>query len=116
MKAVYTSLGFALGASAAVLTPRDQCCFGLTASGGVSGTVGQLSDGQNRIAQTSGLANQAGEYCLSNGIITDSNGRGCILTPPTTQFQCDAGATGTSGFSVSSNGELAYNGSNTFRA
>ncbi|KAF1344221.1 ubiquitin 3 binding protein But2 C-terminal domain-containing protein [Delphinella strobiligena] len=116
MKAAYTSLGFALGASAAVLTPRDQCCFGLTASGGVSGTVGQLSDGQNRIAQTSGLANQAGQYCLSNGVITDSNGRGCILTPPTTQFQCDVGATGTSGFSVSSNGELAYNGNNTFRA
>lgn len=115
MKAVYASLGFAFGASAALI-PRDQCCFSLTASGGLSGVVGQLSDGQNRIDQTAGLANTAGQYCINNGAITDGNGRGCILTPPTTQFQCDSGATPTSGFSVDSNGELTYNGNTKFVA
>lgn len=43
MKNVYTTLGFALGASAATLTARDQCCFSLTATGGKSGVVGQVS-------------------------------------------------------------------------
>lgn len=115
MKAVYTSLGFALGTSAASLVARDQCCFGLTAAGGKSGVVGQLSDGQNRIGQTAGLATGTANYCINNGGLTDENGRGCILTPPTTQFQCDAGAAPTTGFSVV-NGELEHNGNSTFYA
>ncbi|GAB7355894.1 hypothetical protein MBLNU459_g6542t1 [Dothideomycetes sp. NU459] len=115
MKAVYTSLGFALGASAALIS-RDHCCFSLTASGGKSGVVGQLGDGQNRIGQMAGLANTSPQYCINNGAITDGSGRGCILTPPTTQFQCDMGASPTSGFSVNSNGDLAYNGNTKFIA
>jgi hypothetical protein len=115
MKTVYTSLGFALTASAALL-PRDQCCFSLTASGGKSGVLGQLGDGQNRVGQTGGLATQQATYCLSNGGLTDSNGRGCILTPPTTQFQCDVGATPTTGFAVNSKGDLTYNGNTQFFA
>ena len=40
-----------------------------------------------------------------------------IITPaPTTQFQCDVGATPTSGFSISSNGMLEFNGSPDFVA
>merc|ERR1712230_44677 len=57
------------------------------------------------------------QYCISSGgTITDGSGRGCILTPPTTQFQCDTGATPDSGFSVSSNGQLQHNGDDTFYA
>jgi hypothetical protein len=91
-------------------------CFHLTASGGKSGVLGQLDDGQNRVGQTCGLATEQATYCLSNGGLTDSNGRGCILTPPTTQFQCDVGAAPTIGFSVNSNGDLTYNGNNQFYA
>jgi hypothetical protein len=105
-------VGFALGASAALI-PRQNCCFSLTASGGASGPVGQLSDGQNRIGLGGGAS---ASYCLSNGAITDSSGRGCILTSPTTQFQCDTGATPQSGFSVSSGGELEYAGNTEFYA
>lgn len=47
MKAFIAATGLVAGASAAVVA-RDQCCFQLTASGGVSGTLGQLSDGQVR--------------------------------------------------------------------
>ncbi|KAI5275073.1 hypothetical protein E4T47_01984 [Aureobasidium subglaciale] len=115
MKNVYTTLGFALGASASLL-PRDQCCFSLNAAGGKSGVVGQLGDGQNRIGQSGGLANQQGTYCLSNGGLTDQSGRGCILTPPTTQFQCDVGASPTTGFTVNSNSDLTYNGNTQFYA
>jgi len=76
----------------------------------------------------------AGKYSLCGGVLTDSQGRGCILTPPTfvstnpilyghllivfsrTQFQCDAGAKPTYGFSISSSGQILYNGSGTFYA
>lgn len=113
MKYTFATLALSSLASAATL-PRDSCTckFTLTASGGQSGIVGQLSDGQNRI----GGGNPTGEYCISDGQITDSQGRGCILTPPTTQFQCDSGATPTGGFSLGSNGQVEYNGSQTFYA
>ena len=47
---------------------------------------------------------------LTSTGLTDSHGRGCILTPPTTQWQCDAGATPTPGFSIGPDGSLTYNG------
>lgn len=70
------ALAFVLGVEA--LVPRDgTCCFRLTGSGGVSGEVGQLDDGQNRI----GGNYPHGEYCINaQGAITDGKGHGCILT------------------------------------
>jgi hypothetical protein len=110
MKFTFSSLALVAGASAAIV-PRS-CTFSLTASGGQSGTIGQLGDGQNRIG--GGLPSAS--YTINNGKITDANGRGCILTPPTTQLQCDEGATPTGGFSIGSDGQLLYNGSPTFYA
>lgn len=109
MKYALAPLAFTLGASAAALK-RSQCCFDLTASGGVSGTVGQLTDGQNRI----GGGYSPTSFCLSNGGITDSNGRGCIVTNASGQFQCDEGKAPTTGFSVGSNGTLTFNGKAQF--
>jgi hypothetical protein len=53
-------------ATNAIKTRWAPCCFHLTASGALTGTVGQLTDGQNRV----------------NGplAITDEHGRGCIIT------------------------------------
>ncbi|KAI7469061.1 hypothetical protein KC351_g13314 [Hortaea werneckii] len=114
MHAAFAAAGLALGASGAVLPRQQGCCFSLTASGGQSGTLWQLSDGQNRIG---GGGGDDAQYCISSdGTITDGSGRGCILTPPTTQFQCDTGATPDSGFSVSSNGQLQHDGDDTFYA
>lgn len=76
MKTLSTFAALAIGANALALR-GDSFCFQLTASGGASGTVGQLSDGQNRIG--GGLPPAI--YCISpDGTITDSSGRGCILT------------------------------------
>lgn len=113
MRSFFNIAAFAAGAQA--LVPRgDSCCFHLTASGGSSGTVGQLSDGQNRIGDNS---LPTAQFCISSdGSITDGNGRGCILTPPTTQFQCDKGATPTAGFSINSSGKLEFQGSTKFIA
>lgn len=114
MKYTFSLLALAASASAAVL-PRGSSCtcsgFTLTASGGKSGVVGQLGDGQNRIGR-----HPPAKYNLCGGKITDANGRGCILTPPTTQFQCDVGAKPDGGFSLSSTGGLLLNGSPTFYA
>ncbi|KAJ5550822.1 GPI anchored cell wall protein [Penicillium sp. DV-2018c] len=98
----------------ALVSRTDSCCFQLTSSGGASGKLGQLDDGQNRIGD-SNLS--AAQYCINlNGEITDAHGRGCILTPPTTQFQCDEGSPSTPGFSISSKGELEHDGSKDFVA
>ncbi|KAL4744018.1 ubiquitin 3 binding protein But2 C-terminal domain-containing protein [Aspergillus similis] len=107
----------AFAASAHAFVSRDtSCCFHLTASGGASGPVGQLGDGQNRVGGDSGSLPE-GQFCInSDGSITDGSGRGCILTPPTTQFQCDLGGIPTPGFSVDSSGLLGYNGQTGFIA
>ncbi|RAR12639.1 glycoside hydrolase [Stemphylium lycopersici] len=112
MRYAFAPVVLGLGANALVARQNTQC-FQLKASGDASGILGQLGDGQNRVGDDL----PTGCYCLDNdGGFTDSNGRGCILTPPTTQFQCDAGATPTDGFAVGSNGDVTYNGDSTFYA
>ncbi|PYI22318.1 hypothetical protein BO99DRAFT_19552 [Aspergillus violaceofuscus CBS 115571] len=112
MKNFATLAAFAAGGNALV-SRADSCCFHLTASGAASGTVGQLGDGQNRLG--GGLA--AASFCIdSNGAITDSSGRGCVVTSSVTQFQCDLGTTAQTGFSISSGGQLEYQGDSTFVA
>lgn len=123
----FFTLSLILGASAFAV-PRSSCSFELTASGGQSGTIGQLSDGQNRIG--GGLS--AATFTISNGGIIDSAGQGCILTRKSIgktsllltnsvpasveQFQCDQGVGPTYGFSIDSNETLTYSGSSAFYA
>lgn len=60
----------------AVKTRWTPCCFHPNASGAVTGTVGPLDDGQNRV--NGALAPT--QFCIADGAITDANGRGCIIT------------------------------------
>ncbi|KAI6874179.1 hypothetical protein KC338_g627 [Hortaea werneckii] len=110
-----TLLVAALAAAANAATlPQPKCCFAMTAYGGPGGTVGQLGDGQNRIGQNN-LPVPQGTYCLNDGALTDSYGRGCIMTPPTGQFQCDVGAKPDKGFDIPcGNGTITFKGSDTF--
>jgi hypothetical protein len=67
------------GASALTIprANKETCDFTLTASGGKSGTIGQLHDGQNRIG--GGLPPH--HFKIHDGGITDDSGeKGCILT------------------------------------
>ncbi|KAJ5618295.1 hypothetical protein N7528_006938 [Penicillium herquei] len=112
MKSFIAIAAFAAGANALV-GRSNSCCFEITASGGASGTLGQLTDGQVRVGDTT---LSAAEFCLSGSIITDSEGRGCVITTETTQFQCDQGSSGTSGFSLTSSGLLEFDGSSSFIA
>ncbi|KAJ5914783.1 hypothetical protein N7504_003666 [Penicillium tannophilum] len=113
MKSFIAIAAFAAGTNALV-GRSDSCCFHLTASGGVSGSLGQLSDGQVRVGDDS---LSAADFCInSSGAITDSEGRGCIVTSETTQFQCDTGANATTGFSITSSGGLEYHNSPNFIA
>lgn len=90
------------------------CTFKLTAAGGASGQVSQLGDGQNRVGAY-GLPVAAYAIGVDGGIF-DQNGRGCILTSPTTQLQCDSGASPTTGFSIGCDGILSYSGNSHFVA
>ena len=77
MKSIIAALAaFAAGANA--LVARDNvCCFHLTASGGIPGTIGQLDDGQIRIQGPLSPS----EFCInSSGGIVDDSGYGCVLT------------------------------------
>lgn len=77
MKTFITLAALAAGTNALV-GRSDSCCFHLTSSGGASGEIGQLDDGQNRIGDNS---LSPAQFCIdSKGTITDANGRGCILT------------------------------------
>lgn len=76
MKSFIALAAFAAGIDALV-SRADTCCFHLTATGGVSGSLGQLDDGQVRVGDNSLSPTQ---FCISNGAITDRKGRGCILT------------------------------------
>ncbi|RMX87886.1 hypothetical protein D0869_02032 [Hortaea werneckii] len=84
----------------------------LSASGGASGTLGQVDDGQNRVGGGLGEAT----YSINNGMITDKSSRGCNLIALTTQLQCDMGASPDGGFSVGSGVNLQHNGDSTFWA
>ncbi|CAD0014491.1 unnamed protein product [Aureobasidium pullulans] len=115
MKYTIQSLALASVASARVLqTRQSSCCFGINVSGdGVEGgSLGQISDGQNRF----GPGQSGASYCINNGQITDKNGRGCVITGPTDQFQCDQGASPTEGFSITSSGQVEFNGDDQFYA
>jgi hypothetical protein len=125
MHSFVAALTLAVGANA-IITRWAPCCFHLDASGAVTGSVGQLSDGQNRVG--GGLP--PSEFCIADSGITDSEGRGCfftrkypllfypsytdILPAPTTQFQCDVGASAQTGFSIGCDGTVSYNGGTTF--
>ncbi|THZ79686.1 hypothetical protein D6C88_06560, partial [Aureobasidium pullulans] len=115
MKYTLQSLALASVASARVLhTRQSSCCFGINVSGdGVEGgSLGQISDGQNRF----GPGQSGASYCINNGQITDKNGRGCVITGPTDQFQCDQGASPTEGFFITSSGQVEFNGDDQFYA
>ncbi|KAJ6161442.1 ubiquitin 3 binding protein But2 C-terminal domain-containing protein [Penicillium chermesinum] len=110
----FVALAALITGTNALVGRSNGCCFHLSVTGEVNGTLGQISDGQNRVGDTS---LPASTYCIDqNGGITDSAGRGCILTAETTQFQCDAGKNATIGFSISSSGQVGYHGNPSFIA
>ncbi len=76
MNALLATLILAATADALVASRGGSCCFHLTAAGAVTGTLGQLDDGQNRV--NGPLA--AAQYCIAGSAITDSKGRGCWFT------------------------------------
>lgn len=107
-------------ATAAAVLRWESCCFQLTASGGASGVLTQLSGGQIRI----GGGMHPATYCIKNGIITDDSPhhRVCILSDdmwPTgarTQFVCDSDPNHDNNFAVTADFLLEHEGQTTFHA
>lgn len=106
-----SALVLAAGSSALTLRGSTcQCSFTLSASGDVTGPVGEDSMGE--VLEGSKLS--AATFCLNGDTIVDTKGNPCWFTPPTYVLQCDAGAQASTGFSIGCNGELSYNGQTTF--
>ncbi|KAF2836999.1 hypothetical protein M501DRAFT_213428 [Patellaria atrata CBS 101060] len=113
MRTAALAVALSLATGAFAKPAPTSCRFKLTGKGGPGGIIGQLSDGQNRIGQ--GLA--ASTYSIDKyGGVTDQDGRGCILTPPTSQWQCDQGAAPTPFFNVDCKGQLTYKNNPKFVA
>ncbi|KAF2273131.1 uncharacterized protein EI97DRAFT_384213 [Westerdykella ornata] len=88
--------------------------FNLTAEGPTcaNGPIRQIENGQNRIGGDDGV----GTYLLKDGKIFDMSRRGCTLTPPTNQWQCNEGVLPSPGFGISKDGLLTYLDRTTFWA
>lgn len=77
MRSTFAAAAVIATANALVARDTPVCCFGLSATGNVTGAVGQIDDGQVRLG--SGLS--PGQFCIdASGAIKDGNGRGCFLT------------------------------------
>ncbi|KAK4442004.1 hypothetical protein QBC34DRAFT_431971 [Podospora aff. communis PSN243] len=94
--------------------PVDANCeFTLSSAEPFVCPAGQLEDGQIRL---NGSYATSSFHISANGGIVDSDGFGCIVTVPTTQFQCDHGKPPTLGFSIDSTHNFLYHGSPSFFA
>ncbi|KAI1132274.1 hypothetical protein F5Y10DRAFT_231371 [Nemania abortiva] len=94
--------------------PDQSCPFSIQPSEPFIGYAGQLDDGQIRL---NGTYDTAKFYFDAEGGITDSRGRGCIITDfPVSQIQCDMGQKPTKGFSVGAMQQLMYQGNPHFWA
>ncbi|KAI1000406.1 hypothetical protein K3495_g7786, partial [Podosphaera aphanis] len=98
--------------AATIVQASNVCPFHVNASGGISGPIWQLRDGQLRL----GGDNERATFQISDGGITDHKGSGCILTQKVRQVQCDRGTGPSKGFSIGENGVLSYNQNPNFYA
>jgi hypothetical protein len=57
--------------------------------GGSSSAAYQLPDGQIRIDTSSATCSGASRFYLNGGFVRDAEGRGCIVTSPERQVQCN---------------------------
>jgi hypothetical protein len=94
----FTLLSIAGLTAAGVVSKRgghwhEHCGFTLEAVGDKCGPLCQIPDGQiNLDSNLSGHG--SAEFWIHHGIMKDSEGRGCIITHPQRQLQCDYGNPG----------------------
>ncbi|UKZ64883.1 uncharacterized protein TrAtP1_006091 [Trichoderma atroviride] len=101
-------LGTALTEAAVVRTSGCQLHF--TASGAISGPVGEISSGQVRAG--SGVSSTS--FTLQGSQLFDDKGRGCWWTPPAHVLQCDKNQNPDNGFKVGCDGSVSFNGQTEF--
>ncbi|KAH8196392.1 hypothetical protein TruAng_009442 [Truncatella angustata] len=100
----------AMGGAHALATREAGCSLTFTTGGALSYPVGQISSGQTRAG--GGLS--AVSLTLESTSLTDSQGRGCWWTPPSTVLQCDVNQVPDSGFEIGCDGSVSYNGQTEF--
>ncbi|UKZ75831.1 hypothetical protein TrVFT333_003525 [Trichoderma virens FT-333] len=109
---LYSLLALGLGAAIteAAVVRNSGCQLHLTASGAISGPVGEISSGQVR----AGGGVRSTTLTLQGAQLWDDKGRGCWWTPPTHVLQCDWNQYPDNGFQVGCDGRVSYNGQTEF--
>ncbi|OTB00747.1 hypothetical protein M426DRAFT_37782, partial [Hypoxylon sp. CI-4A] len=102
-----------IGGAHSLVVRNSGCSFTLSTGGSFTGQVGQYDGGQTKAGLSGTSVVQSG-FVQNGDTISDSQGRGCWWTPPSTVLQCDVGQVPEGGFSIGCNGEVTYNGQSTF--
>ncbi|KAL7821831.1 ubiquitin 3 binding protein But2 C-terminal domain-containing protein [Trichoderma gracile] len=104
------AIGLAVAITEAAVTRTSGCQLHLSASGAISGPVGEISSGQVRAG--GGVSSTA--FTLKGAQLWDDKGRGCWWTPPAHVLQCDKNQKPDDGFEVGCDGSVSYNGQTQF--
>ncbi|KAK0757765.1 hypothetical protein N5P37_009781 [Trichoderma harzianum] len=109
---LYPLLALGLGAAVteAAVARASGCQLHFTASGAISGPVGEIASGQVR----AGGGVSSTTFTLQGEQLWDDKGYGCWWTPPTHVLQCDKNQTPDNGFKVGCDGRVSYNGQTEF--
>ncbi|OTA04857.1 hypothetical protein A9Z42_0054300 [Trichoderma parareesei] len=104
------ALGLAVTTAEAAVVRTSGCQLHLSATGAISGPVGEISSGQVR----AGGGVSSTRFSLQGAQLWDDKGRGCWWTPPAHVLQCDQNQKPDNGFEVGCNGSVSYNGQTEF--
>ncbi|KAL7945061.1 ubiquitin 3 binding protein But2 C-terminal domain-containing protein [Trichoderma barbatum] len=104
------ALGLGMAVTEAAVARNYGCQLHFTASGAISGPVGEISSGQVRAG--SGVGSTT--FTLQGAQLWDDKGRGCWWTPPTRVLQCDWNQVPDNGFKVGCDGCVSFNGQTEF--
>ncbi|KAL6876977.1 ubiquitin 3 binding protein But2 C-terminal domain-containing protein [Trichoderma novae-zelandiae] len=110
MLSSFLALGLAVATAEAAVARTPGCQLHLSASGAISGPVGEIHSGQVRAG--GGVASTT--FTLQGAQLWDDKGRGCWWTPPTHVLQCDENQKPDDGFKVDCGGRVSYNGQTEF--
>ncbi|KAL7808568.1 ubiquitin 3 binding protein But2 C-terminal domain-containing protein [Trichoderma aethiopicum] len=104
------ALSLAVATAEAAVARTSGCQLHLSASGAISGPVGEISSGQVR----AGGGVSSTRFTLQKSQLWDDKGRGCWWTPPAHVLQCDKNQTPDDGFEVGCDGAVSYHGQTEF--
>ncbi|KAG5968001.1 hypothetical protein E4U58_002044 [Claviceps cyperi] len=102
--------GFSISATTRATALRHAGCdFKTRGSVSQQGSLGQVSGGHIRFGDLEQVT-----FRLEDGKLRDSEGHGCLWTPPAHVLQCDKDQAPESGFEIGCDGRISFHGQSNF--